>query len=108
MKKFLLIAILLFSIPSFAATSGKIQRSNSEQIGIPPTAAVGYGRDCFGNGKPADMKTTMSQAASGVGSFKTITQTEGSNIYILTDDTSVANIRVITPVSVNGVACVYP
>lgn len=91
MKKLVIFIALLASAAAFAATpNGKLQRSESEQSGKPPSAATTYDRDCVGNGKPRNMRATLVAVASGVGSVTTITETDTINTWVSTVDTSVA------------------
>jgi len=82
-----LVPALLF-LPSvavvMAATNGKVQRSQSEQIGNPPTAAMTYDRDCDGNGKPRNLATTSTPAVSGTVTTTTISETDGVNTWTTT------------------------
>jgi len=97
MKKLVIFVVLLASAAAFAAApNGKIQRSVSEQGGVPPTAATTYDRDCVGNGKPRNMRSTLAVVASGVGSVTTITETDTINTWVTTVDTSVANTTTIS------------
>lgn len=90
MKKLITLVLLLTPIAALAV-NGKLQRSTSEQVGNPPQASTTYDRDCAGNGKPRNLRATIATAASGVGSVQTITETDGTNIWVSTVDTSAAS-----------------
>lgn len=95
MKLIIAVLLLAVSFSSFASTlSGKLQRSNPEQTGIPPNGEVIYDRDCAGAGKPKNMHTTIVSAVSGVGTIVTLTETDTVNTWVSTVDTSVANTTV--------------
>ena len=98
MKRVLL--LLLLSIPLVASAQtrpGKIARTPQEPNVSSGQAVIGYGRDCFGNGKPSDMAAQITKTASGVGYLTTIVELDGAsgvagtNRYTTTIDTSVAN-----------------
>jgi hypothetical protein len=52
--------------------------------------------DCSGAGMVPNLSTTITVASSGVGNVTTILQTDGTNTYKTTVDTSVANTTTIS------------
>lgn len=89
---------LIFScfVMSANAADGKIRRSTSETNQFAPNAIINYDRDCNGLGKPKGMYGNIVSASSGVGSVLTITETDGTNTWITTVGTSVANTTTVS------------